>query len=91
MSVLKKQKICSDKIIKRQNEKQTHIIINNTKSKLSNKYTISSAPYPFNAKQYNWSIEKVIGPEWVTQNTFKKNIRPDISINMGTIIKPMQK
>lgn len=96
IKLTKKQKLDKEKtraqiIAKRQDKDLKYAIINQKRTKLISKYTLNNVPYPFeNEKQYNKSIEKSLGPEWLTQKMFKKNIRPSISIPMGTLIPPIE-
>jgi len=85
------EKNVAKNIAKRQDRKLKYAIVNQRRTKLTSKYTLNNLPYPFeNEEQYNLIMKKSLGPEWVTWKTFKKNIKPSISIPMGTLITPIK-
>jgi len=89
---LRNERRRAEALNKRSDRDLKNVILNQTRSRKGAKYEVRRAPFPFESnEQYNKFVAGSIGTEWNTEKTFKKRTKPEISNEIGNIIKPMSK
>jgi U3 small nucleolar RNA-associated protein 14 len=81
-----------DRIVKgRKDSHLKHVIIQERINKKALSFMADHVPFPFETHaQYEQSIRNPLGPEWNTQTTFQRLIRPRIMTKTGAVIDPIK-
>lgn len=76
---------------KRRDKHLQNVIINEKMNKKNLKYHSSSVPFPYeNKEQYERSLRMPLGPEWTSQKTHTRFIKPRILTKPGQVIDPLK-
>ena len=76
---------------KRRDKHLQNVIINEKMNKKNLKYHASSVPFPYeNKEQYERSLRMPLGPEWTSQKTHTRFIKPRILTKPGQVIDPLK-
>ncbi|KAG0666795.1 hypothetical protein C6P44_002608 [Monosporozyma unispora] len=76
---------------KRRDNKLQNVIINEKMNKKHSKYQSSSVPFPYeNKEQYERSLRMPLGPEWTSNKTHSKAIKPRILTKPSQVIDPLK-
>ncbi|KAK5781911.1 hypothetical protein RI543_000562 [Arxiozyma heterogenica] len=81
-------------VVEKEKRKDRHlqnVIINEKMNKKNLKYHASSVPFPYeNKEQYERSLRMPLGPEWTSQKTHSRFIKPRILTKPGQVIDPLK-
>jgi len=68
-----------------------HVIINERRNKAAVALTVPTLPYPFQSEeQYAASIGMPLGREWLSSETHRKAVRPELRVVPGIPLHPMR-